>query len=63
MRVPTRPELVSSDFLALPEPSRPALTPNEPHPARLPRRFPNRTFAILAGAVALILSLAFWLHH
>lgn len=59
--LPTRPELVSSDFLALAEISRPALVPIEHRPRTTAPRMPPRAFAFAAGALVLFVTLAVWL--
>jgi hypothetical protein len=59
--LPTCPELISGDFLARSEVSRPALVPNE-HPERRPTpRFPGRLFAVITGVLALLASLGLWI--
>jgi hypothetical protein len=56
--LPSRPELVSEDFLARLEVHRPALIPIEPARGTTPSRLPGRAFALLAGVLVLFFSLA-----
>jgi hypothetical protein len=61
LTLPSRPELVSSDFLAHTEVSRPALMPIGTKPTRTTLRVPTRAFALAAGALVLFVTLAVWL--
>jgi hypothetical protein len=61
LMLPSRPELVSSDFLAHTEVSRPALVAIDNRPAPPPPRVPPRAFALVAGVLVLFVTLAVWL--
>jgi len=60
LTLPSRPELVSGDFLAQSEVGRPALVLNDA-PKRSTPQLPPRAFALVAGALVLVVTLAFML--